>query len=249
MTYSFRLFMCLLLMSPLAAMAVQPSVYGKWVFEDFVNRDKIDEAKLLTLEDIFGKMYISFHPDGTYDAGMMGQKDKGTWEQAAQSITMQSSKPAQPVTLSELEVGGREMTFVMSQVHLKMKRAGSTRGADNPPAPPVPPVLIVPATMEQIASKWELEIRTIPGMTESQKKLSKALSRDAFFQFKDNGKFKSELLGVKDKGSWKFGADNKSLEVAGSEGNSSWKIVEISDSRLVLMKGETQHRWEFAKAD
>ena len=223
MRYTFKLALSLLLITPFFALAAQSTVYGNWVFEDFVNRDKIDPVKLVTLEDIFGKMFMNFQPDGSYKAGMMGQKDEGTWELGEGSLSMQSDKPAKPVVLSQLEIGGREMSFVMTQVHIKMKRAGSMRSAEPPvpPTPPLPPA--VSATSEQITAKWNLTIRTIPNMTAQQKEMSEKFSAGAYFQFKSNGKFKSELLGVKDKGSWKFGEENKSLIVTGNNGSNSWK--------------------------
>jgi hypothetical protein len=220
---------------------------GNWIFDDFPDRASYDIEKQTTLEEIFVGMFINFSPDGTYKAGMMGQKDEGTWESAETSVIMQSNKAVNPLELKGLVMQGKTMQFTMINTEIRMKRAVTRR--DNTPPPPPPPPVYTSVKPEEIMGKWNLEIRYTDQMTDKQKDLSRSLSKDAYFSFKSNGKFKSELLGIKDKGTWKLTEDNTAFEISGVDVTTKWFVEKVNTDTLILIKDKLGYRWEFSKAD
>lgn len=74
-------------------------IIGTWTFKDAYNKDKIDEAGLAMLQsEIINKMTFSFNKNGVFEAYMMGENQKGTWQLTKDSKKIILLIPQEAVT-------------------------------------------------------------------------------------------------------------------------------------------------------
>ncbi len=81
----------------------QERILGKWVFKDAYNKEQIDEAGLVMLQmEIVNKMTFTFNQNGTFEAYIMGERQKGIWELTPDSKKILLKVPNEAVT--ELQI-------------------------------------------------------------------------------------------------------------------------------------------------
>ena len=105
-----------------------------------------------------------------------------------------------------------------------------TNPADNLRAPLANAVA---ATAGQLSGKWNIAKVLNPKKVEfPSDKVS-----GSYFIFGDDGKYTAMIVGVEEKGDWKFGPENKSIQMFVEGMRTVWYIREIDETSLVMQKG------------
>lgn len=102
--------------------------------------------------------------------------------------------------------------------------------ADNLRAPLANTVAAKPA---QLSGKWSIAKVLNPKKVE----LAPDKVAGSYFTFGDDGKYTAMIMGVEEKGDWKFGPENRSVQLFVEGMKTVWYIREIDESSLVMQKG------------
>lgn len=220
----------------------QNDLAGKWEYKEIYDKSAFDSQGLQMAEMMLQGMSLYLKSDGTYKATMMGKNDAGTWNLKEDRLTLSSNNGDEiPVTI--LESGKDEMAIEFVKFKLKMVRAMVTE-EDKEPVKAFN-IQTVKAEKDQIAKKWYLQTKENPEKTPQQQKLSDELVKGTWFDFKGNGKYEVSILGIKENGTWEFEEGNTSIVTRKGEYKKVWKIVKVSETELVLVKGQSEERWIF----
>ncbi len=218
---------------------------GKWNYKDIYEKEKLEAESIKMLEMFFKDLSFQFDKSGAYKMTLMGGAEQGEWE-AKDDITLALTSDKGQVTEmqvvnltdDELSVKLEKGAFVLEKAKTKAKKIVKEK----------PKLKTVSATKSQVAQKWYLDKR------ESDKKLSKevletsqALLKGSFIQFKSNGKYKTKVLKLKEKGTWSFGENNTSIVTKKDKQQQIWNIVKVSDDELILVQGKDKQKWIFKK--
>lgn len=105
-----------------------------------------------------------------------------------------------------------------------------TNPADNLRAPLANTIAATPA---QLSGKWRIEKVLNPKKVE----LPPDKVAGSYFIFGDDGKYTAMIMGVEEKGDWKFGPENRSVQLFVEGMKTVWYIREIDETTLVMQKG------------
>lgn len=91
----------------------------------------------------------------------------------------------------------------------------------------------VAATTAQLSGKWSITKVLNPKKIE----LPSDKVSGSYFIFGDDGKYTAMIMGVEEKGDWKFGPENRSVHLFVEGMKTVWYIREIDETSLVMQKG------------
>lgn len=91
----------------------------------------------------------------------------------------------------------------------------------------------VAATQAQLSGKWAISKILNPRQVE----LPADKVAGSHFTFGADGKYTAMVMGVEEKGDWKFGPENKSIHLFVNGIKTVWNILAVSDTGLVMQKG------------
>lgn len=91
----------------------------------------------------------------------------------------------------------------------------------------------VPATAEQLSGKWQ-----ITKITNAKKiDIARDKVQGSYFIFGHDQKYTTMVMGAEENGDWKFGPENRSVQLSAGSVKSIWNILSISATELVMQKG------------
>lgn len=237
--------LCFLLNVPFLQAQDAGQLNGKWKFNDVYEREKVDSAGLKMIQGLFGEMTLYFKENGRYKAFIMGRNDAGIWRLGddGKKVTMTSDK-GDASEAAIMQVSADQLVIKIGRGAFIMERTQPTAEEEAEEAPVE--IKTVQATLEQVAKKWYMVSKDSPGKTEKQKQMANELIKGSYYIFAKNGKYKAEVLGIKEEGTWEFGENNRSI-VMRSEGDQKiWNISLVTENELVLIKGNTNEKWTFS---
>jgi TonB family protein len=216
---------------------------GKWKYEDVYNKKGIDSIGLKMVVAFFGDMTITFKENGHFKAFLMGKSDEGTWTLEGKNITMTSNK-GDISTMEIIDFNQDKLVAKLATAIFIMARTALT--AEDEAEAVVKEIETVSATAEQVSKKWFIKRKELPGKTEKQLVLINELVQGGYFQFSKNKKYEIQILNIKVNGKWEFGEGNTSIIVQEEDMKTIWNIQKISETELVLLKGNTEEKLIFS---
>lgn len=221
------------------------SFIGKWKFKEIYNSEIEDSASLKFLRNMFSNMTMYFKANKHYKSFLF-KSEEGEWDfnENLRRLTLTANKGTQ----SQLEILSITKHILIASF-AKNKSVILERAEVNPSDTIeefTNKFLLISASADKICKKWYLSKREVPGRTEEQSKLVTELVGETYFNFKTNNTYETQAFEVKVDGIWKFGADNKSLILTIESTSIIWKIKNITETELVLMRGNTAETWTFS---
>lgn len=220
------------------------NLLGKWEYQEIYKKEKLDSSQVAMLTELFSSMSLQFDQDGLFRAIIMGNSEEGRWVSEKKNTITLTSNNGNIHELHIVELTDDQFTFKFRENTLVMNKL--PEGESMLIVDPLVTFTPVAATKEQIAKKWHLESReSFSDKSEEIKEAAEALMEGAYLELKKNGKFEIFILGVKEKGKWELGENETSIITTSAEGKKVWNIVGITDSEIVLVKGNSQEKWFF----
>lgn len=91
----------------------------------------------------------------------------------------------------------------------------------------------VPATAGQLSGKWQItKITNAKKVDIAQDKV-----QGSYFIFSADQKYTTMVMGAEENGDWKFGLENRSIQLSAGSVKSIWNILNVSGTELVMQKG------------
>jgi len=219
------------------------SITGKWKFKDIYSAEKLDSGSLAMLRQMFADVTIYLKPNNHYKLFIMVKEEEGSWtfNDSSKKLTMTANKG----TESEMEIIsvtnktlvlslGKDKSFILEKT--PPDEDDDIEEAINKP-------VLVSATAKQISKKWFICKREVPNRTAEQSKMVTDLVSGAYFDFKENNSYRSEIFKIKTDGKWQFGEENKSLILTVENDKLFWQIRSVGENELVLIRGNTEEVW------
>lgn len=224
------------------------AVIGKWKFYDLGNKEGLDSAKLKTLKKVFKEMTFYFKANGNYKNDLMDLTEEGTWvfNEKTNTITMTSGKGSikdmmvSNVTADKMSVSVDEMSFILARAAIE------ETGAAEEPVQQSPGIS---ATTAQVAKKWFFKRREMANRTEEQIKKMSEMMAGTYLDFKPNGAYETQVLQIKENGTWAFGTGNTTIVVTVENEKKLWTIKSVTATELVLIRGSGKEVWQFSTVE
>jgi len=233
----------LVVFSTMAMAAKKDLLQGYWVFQESASSKELKPEDKEMVKKLFGETTFHFKSDGKYNIFMMGKNEDGTWDlNKDETIIVLTSSKGNVSDLPIKEVNEEKLLIDLGSGTLIMKK-GSAPSDEQSVSVPKKEYSTTSATVDQVAKKWLIKSKEDPDKTVKQSEMGNALLNGSFFQYSKNGKYKMEIIGMKEAGTWKFGPNNSSIINEADGGKKIWNIHKISDKEMVLTKGE--EKWTF----
>ena len=216
-------------------------IIGKWAYADMHNKEELDDMGREMAEKMFASLELNFRTDGTMSLGMMGKLEGGTYvfDASNDKLIHGKSNAGRPMELTITSLTDNELVITAGTLGpLVMKRASAT-----PDAAPAA-LVTVASNAKQISGKWFLVDK------ESEKPKSEMfyeLISGSYLNFKANGTYEANIIGLKEEGTWKMAPGGKAIVVVTDDGTGEWYITAVSDTDLTLQKGPSAKKHMFSK--
>jgi len=240
----FLFFILIAFSATLRAQSVD-SLIGKWKFYDVYDKTGLDTPTLKLVKQYFGEMTLYFKYNNHYKTFLMNKNEEGMWKlnTATKKVRLFLNK-GNVYDLSILELKGDRLVITMGEGSFILER--TTICDDDNIEEELPKLKTVSVTTAQIAKKWFLKRREVPGRSEAQVKMVSKLIKGAYAQFKHGGEYEAQSLTVTESGTWAFGPDNRSIIVSIANQQRIWNIKSITSTELVLISGYSDEIWKFS---
>lgn len=222
----------------------QSKLVGKWEFQDVYQKEKIDSTGLEMIQMFFGNMTFQFNSDNLYKAIIMDKEDQGKWEIQGNETIALSSDNGNTTSLELIELTNEKLifklqsgAFIMTKVQEpEMSQIVKTEKAFE----------TVPATKKQVSKKWFLQGKeSSKNIPQNIKEAANDLLKGTYLHLFSSGKYQTKILGLKEKGKWKFGDNSESIITMKNGNQKTWNIVSVSETKLVLIQGLSNEKWTF----
>lgn len=201
----------LLALSTMAVAAKKDLVQGYWVYQESISSKELKPEDKQMLQKLFGETTFHFKEDGQYHLLLMGKEDNGTWDldKEETNIILTSIK-GNVSNLPIKEVNEQKLVIDFGSGSMVLKKAITpTEGQSvSVPRKEYP---TTSATIEQVSKKWMIKSKENPNKTANQSEMANSLLYGSFFQYNKNGKYRVEIVGTKESGTWTFGPNNASI--------------------------------------
>ncbi len=223
---------------------------GKWEFDALYKDGEIVPFEENDPKNFFSDMTIQFDDDSLFRSVLLGKSEQGSWKikDKAKGLLELSSEFGNNYEVEIIDLKKDVLIYRMRSAEFRMSRLPDSEKDE---------ILLrgnmiktVKATKDQIARKWYLIKK------ESSKESSDVASNvfdeliiGSYMHLKPDGKCELMFLGISEEGDWAFTEGNETLITYMDGESKTWKIVEIGDSQLVLVKGLTSERWIFSSLE
>jgi hypothetical protein len=221
---------------------------GRWDYQDIYQNELIDSIGIQMLESFFGDMMLKFNANEEYKAVIFGRPDQGVWTTKNENTLLLRSNEGNIIPVEIISLTPTELVIKLERGEFVMKKT--------PTAEPIVavntalPFETVSATSSEITHRWNLKKKDYnQELSESAEEVAKNIQGSIYMVFNKNGKFESFLLGLKEKGSWKFSPDKKAIYTDIGGKIKIWNIISISETELVLIQGNKPEKWYFQIED
>ena len=241
-----------LILSSVALYSQQDLTYltGKWKFDALYKDGEIVPVEGKDSKNFFSDMTIQFNDDSLFRSVFLGKSEQGSWKikDKAKGLLELSSEFGNNYEVEIIDLKKDALIYKMNNTAFKMAKLpdsekGEIRLRGNM-------VKTVEATKDQIARKWYLiEKESSKESSELASNVFDQLIMGSFMYLKPDGKCELKILGISENGDWAFAEGNETLITYMDGESKTWKIVEIEDSKLVLVKGLTSERWIFSSVE
>lgn len=221
---------------------------GKWVYQDIYENELIDSTSIKMLESFFGDLMLQFNEDESYQAVVMGRPDQGIWTSKGENTLYLRSNEGNITPVEIISLQETEFICKIERGEFIMKKSTNPLPAKTVTADL--PYKTVAATTSEISHRWNLKKKDYnKELSESAEEVAKNIQGSIYMNFRKNGRYESQLLGLDEKGSWKFSRGNKSITTSINGQMKIWNIISVSETELVLIQGNKPEKWYFNIAD
>lgn len=224
------------------------SIIGKWKFEAIYNTGKIDSTGRELLKGFFGNTTLYLKSNRHYAAFLM-QKEEGTWsyDSISQQLILTANKGTENHVGFKLVSGETALLSLGKDKSIVLTR--DTPTAADEAEEKINPAMLMAASPAQLARKWYLHSRVVPGRSAEATAKMTDLFAGTYFQFKADGSYDVHMLSINETGKWQLQNENKTLVLTIGNEKKIWNIKSISANELVLLKGNTEEAWTFSTAE
>lgn len=220
------------------------ALVGKWQYQDIYGKEKLDSSSLEMLEKFFGEMTFSFSEDGLYKAFIMGKEEQGKWSVQEENVIDLASDKGTIMPMKIIQLEEQQLIFELQRSAFVMTKSSVDKVEKI--IEKEPPFERVQATPKQIAKKWYLKSKeSSRPVSDKVKKATNEILSGSYMKFSKNGKYKVQILKIKEKGKWKFGEKNEAIITTKDNNQKVWNIISVSDKELILIQGLTKEKWVF----
>ena len=221
------------------------NITGKWKYSDIDKSTRADSTQKKMVETMFGDMSIYFRPDQTYHAYML-RDDRGKWsyDTVVKKVVLSSDKGTESKLDFKVLNDSVALLSMGKNGGIIMKRVPVINDENIVPPPTVQ--VLISITPEQLANKWFIKGRNKPGASQEILEMAAKMLKGAFFKFDEDGKYKAEIMGIEQKGSWDLSNNNTVLTLNVDGEKMTWKVKFVTATELELYKGNTEEVWKFS---
>lgn len=220
------------------------NLLGKWQFQEIAGQDTLDPESTKMLSMFFGEMQLYFDATDNYKTFMMGQEEQGTWTLINEDKVIQMTSEKGRINEVQLvSIDQNELVIQLSKGTFILNRVETS--AEDEQFEEVEKIETVSATVDQVAKTWYRLAKDNPNRSKEENELVKALAEGSFLKLNSKGSYKMEAL-LKEKGTWEFNEDKTTITLSSDSKSQIWYISEVSEDKLVLLKGKKSSRWEFS---
>lgn len=235
-------FCCLItiLFSSSVLLAQNDNLIGHWDFHQFQTTEKLDTETLNALDEIFKDVQFEFRSDATYTSQLMKRTDKGTWKvQNDEIITQASNGIGEKIKFIQTHKDTLKLELEVNQ-YLVLKR-GLLNDKQTVVEPAKSKFTPVVADRNMLLKKWYMVKKIGPGKSQTQIDMTAALLEGSYFEFKKDGKYNIEMLGIKEKGTWELNESRTEIiQLKSDDTTTTWKIVKLTETELIMAQGESE---------
>lgn len=220
-------------------------LYGKWDFESMITEKEMDSVGLAMMEVMFTKATFQFSKEGLYKSTLI-VVDSGSWTYTGKGNTI--SLHSNRGNVDELIILMLDEETLQIGMGKKAKFELKRLGASDELVKAVPAFEFVTATEAEVAKKWFF-LRQVKadnnGLSDELVDAMQVLLKGNYLDFKANGSYVNynRIADVKEKGTWEFNEDRKSIVVSVESTKKIFNILSISDSELELVEGNSKDKW------
>lgn len=245
----------LLLLSTISIYSIQGQnnelLIGKWKVLDLYKREIVDSTKLSSsswemqkkIEAIVRETTFYFKKNGHFKSFLLGSNVEGTWTLEGKQGTL-TANIGRVTKFEIIELKEDELIIELGKSKLIMIKVQST--IEDETEEVIKEIQTVSSTINQIAKLWYIKRKESPNKSEENIQTVSKMIAGAYYKFEKNGKYTAEILGVKIKGKWEFGKDNRSIITIKNGEKQIWQIQKVTETELVLLQGLTDNKWIFS---
>ena len=194
-------------------------------------------------KDIFGDIAFYFKANKQYKASFMGTTEEGSWSMQNNKIALTANKFTEN-DIDILSLSADTLSISMGDPCFVLVR--STPSEEDNIEKVIEAPVLVSATKEQVAKKWFFKDKVKPNRSEEETKVFTTLVKGTYMHFKPDGAYEVEVFTLKEKGTWTFGTDNKSIITTVEKEKKTWGIKSITETELILIKDLDGEVWKFS---
>lgn len=222
---------------------------GYWEYNRLYNTEGMDEKGMQMMQMFLNGTFLHFMDDHQYTGVIMTAEDHGSWRlNDDESAVILTSDKGDEGELSIVSLTDDELTVQVSRASFVMKRKTDAPVAKAKIEEKKIPEM-VSATPEAVAGKWYLQRKESSDKTEEQIQMVSELIRGSYYQFDKNGKCKAKVLNITEEGKWSLEDNNRRIVIAVDQVKKIWGIHEISESKMVLFRGNSDELWIFGRTE
>jgi hypothetical protein len=105
---------------------------------------------------------------------------------------------------------------------------------------------LTPASKEQLCKKWYFQGREMPGANPEIVKTTDEMFKGSWFIFKPDSTYEVKMGKIEDGGRWTFRNNNQTILLTANGERKFWQIKTITETHLVLIKGNSEEIWNFS---
>ena len=102
------------------------------------------------------------------------------------------------------------------------------------------------AQKKQISKKWYLKSRSRPHSNPQMMEIITELFQKSYFHFQENGSYELQIGTIIERGTWSIEDKGQTIVYGDMKDKKFWKIKEVNDNQLELVKGNTKEIWVFS---
>lgn len=221
-------------------------ITGAWSFQNVYEQEKLDSTSVKMLDMLFGNMTLAFNSEGNYQASILGEVDKGSWNLQESALILKSNT-GDTHNFKVIELSEDLLTLKLSKGTMVFKKTGAApeiMGASD-----ISEEKNVKITSGDIAKKWFLKRKESPGKSQAQIDMLSSMIAGAYFDFREDRTFEVHIMNMTETGNWKLGEDKSSVITMKDGSSKEWNIHSISENELVLYPGNSEEKWIFATTE
>jgi hypothetical protein len=220
------------------------SIIGKWNFSHFADTLQLDSLSKSFLVKMFGSCTFYFKENYHYNIFFI-KKEEGEWQYNADTkILNLLANRGTGISYKIIIINDSTLEFTFGED----KKVVLQRDVDNfndIVEEDIVPMSLMKASKNQICKKWYFCKMDTPNLTCDLAKILANMPGGSSYEFNQDNSYNRKAGDIETNGNWELGKLNNSIQVSLDQGLLWWRIKSISETELVLIKGNTTELWTF----